>query len=52
MYINDIIDVFSEVKEYDYKGNHYSVRDNGIIRKLAAYIVLGINTAGKKKFYL
>lgn len=28
---------------------HYSVRDNGIIRKLAAYIILGINTSGKKE---
>lgn len=28
---------------------HYSVRDNGIIRKLAAYIILGINTEGKKE---
>lgn len=25
---------------------HYSVRDNGIIRKLAAYIILGINSDG------
>ena len=35
MYINDIIDVFSEVKECDYKGNHYSVRDNGAIYRHA-----------------
>ena len=28
---------------------HYSVRDNGIIRKLAAYVILGINTEGKKE---
>ena len=28
---------------------HYSVRDNGVIRKLAAYIILGINTEGKKE---
>ena len=28
---------------------HYSVRDNGIIRKLAAYVILGINTDGKKE---
>ena len=26
---------------------HYSVRDNGVIRKLAAYVILGINTEGK-----
>ncbi len=28
---------------------HCSVRDNGVIRKLAAYIILGINMDGKKK---
>ena len=28
---------------------HYSVRDNGMIRKLAAYVILGINTEGKKE---
>ena len=28
---------------------HYSVRDNGVIRKLAAYVILGINMEGKKK---
>ena len=28
---------------------HYSVRDNGIIRKLAAYVILGINMDGKKE---
>ena len=28
---------------------HYSVRDNGIIRKLAAYIILGINAEGRKE---
>ena len=27
----------------------YSVRDNGVIRKLAAYVILGINTDGKKE---
>ena len=27
---------------------HYSVRDNGIIRKLAAYVILGINNDGYK----
>ena len=25
---------------------HYSVRDNGVIRKLASYVILGINTEG------
>lgn len=28
---------------------HYSVRDNGVIRKLAAYVILSINTEGKKE---
>lgn len=28
---------------------HYSVRDNGVIRKLAAYVVLGINADGRKE---
>ena len=30
---------------------HYSVRDNGVIRKLAAYVILGINAEGKKRFF-
>lgn len=28
---------------------HYSVRDNGSIRKLAAYVILGVNLDGKKE---
>lgn len=28
---------------------HYSVRDNGVIRKLAAYVILGINCEGHKE---
>ena len=28
---------------------HYSIRDNGIIRKLAAYVILGINKDGIKE---
>ena len=28
---------------------HYSVRDNGVIRKLAAYVILGISLEGKKE---
>lgn len=28
---------------------HYSVQDNGVIRKLAAYVILGINTERKKE---
>ena len=28
---------------------HYSVRDNGVIRKLAAYVILGMNMDGQKE---
>ena len=28
---------------------HYSVRDNGVIRKLAAYVILGISLDGRKE---
>ncbi|WP_415669360.1 IS256 family transposase [Streptobacillus ratti] len=28
---------------------HYSVRDNGVIKKLAAYVILGINSDGRKE---
>ena len=28
---------------------HYSVRDNGLIRKLAAYVILGLNLEGRKE---
>ena len=28
---------------------HYSVRQDGVIRKLAAYVILGINTEGRKE---
>ncbi len=28
---------------------HYSVRDNGVIKKLAAYVILGINSDGHKE---
>ena len=28
---------------------HYSVRDNGVIKKLAAYVILGINIDGRKE---
>lgn len=30
---------------------HYSVRDNGIIRKLAAYVIPGINSDGYKEVF-
>lgn len=29
---------------------HYSVRENGVIRKLAAYVILGLTLEGKRKF--
>ena len=35
-----------------YKNNHYSVRDNGVIRKLATYVVLGINLDGRKEILI
>lgn len=28
---------------------HYPVRDKGVIRKLAAYVILGVNTEGRKE---
>ena len=28
---------------------YYQIRDNGVIKKLAAYVILGINTEGKKE---
>jgi transposase-like protein len=28
---------------------HYSVRDNGVIRKMAAYVILGVNMEGRKE---
>lgn len=30
---------------------HFSVRNDGVIRKLAAYVVLGINKEGKRGTY-
>lgn len=41
---------FSEVYPVLYiDAIHYSVRDNGVIRKLAAYVILGINQDGYKE---
>lgn len=37
------------MREYNIDAIHYSVRDNGMIRKLAAYVILGINAEGKKE---
>lgn len=30
---------------------HYFVRDNGVIQKLAGYVILGINKSGKKEVF-
>ena len=44
-----LLNDYKDIKDCVYKGEHYSVRDNGIIRKLAAYVILDINTEGKKE---
>ena len=44
----DISDIDQKIISY-IDAIHYSVRDNGVIRKLAAYVILGINTEGKKE---
>lgn len=31
--MDDLINDFSEVRECDYKGEHYSVRDNGAVMR-------------------
>ena len=31
------------------KAIHFSVRDNGVIRKLAAYVILGVSKEGRKE---
>mgnify|MGYP002508199601 FL=1 len=49
MYVNELINNYTEEKVITYKGERYSVRDNGVIRKLAAYVILGINLEGKKE---
>jgi transposase-like protein len=38
----------SDSDDYRIDAIHYSVRDNGIIRKMAAYVILGVSCEGKK----
>lgn len=33
--MSNLLDIFEEIRECDYKGEHYSVRDNGAIRRHA-----------------
>ena len=61
-FISDVTDkVLPQIEEWQHRpleevypvifidAIHYSVRDNGVIRKLAAYIILGINCTGHKE---
>ena len=61
-FISDVTDkIFPQIEEWQKRpldsiypvvsidAIHYSVRDNGVIRKLAAYVMLGINLEGKKE---
>ena len=61
-FISDVTDkIFPEIEEWQHSpldevypvifidAIHYSVRDNGIIRKLAAYVILGITCDGHKE---
>lgn len=61
-FISDVTDkLLPEIEEWQHRSLsevypvvfidaiHYSVRSNGIIRKLAAYVMLGINLEGKKE---
>ena len=61
-FISDVTDkVLPQIEEWQHRSLeevypvifidaiHYSVRDNGVIRKLAAYVILGINCTGHKE---
>ena len=61
-FISDVTDkVLPQIEEWQHRpleevypvifidAIHYSVRDNGVIRKLAAYVILGINCMGHKE---
>ena len=61
-FISDVTDkVLPQIEEWQHRplkevypvlfidAIHYSVRDNGVIRKLAAYIILGISCTGHKE---
>ena len=41
---------YEKSKRFDNDAILYSVRDNGIISKLAAYVILGVNQNAVKKF--
>ena len=62
-FISDVTDKLSQIEDWQNRppdevylilyidAIHYSVRDNGVIRKLAAYVILDINTEEKKRFF-
>ena len=37
MEVNDLLNDFNEVRECDFKGEHYSVRDNGAVYRHARF---------------
>ena len=43
-----LVEYMMHIPKQEYE-EMYSVRDNGVIRKLAAYVILGINAEGKKE---
>ena len=62
-FISDVTDKLSQIEDWQNRpldevypilyidAIHYSVCDNEVIRKLAAYVILDINTEGKKRFF-
>ena len=62
-FISDVTDKLSQIEDWQNRppdevypilyidAIHYSVCDNGVSRKLAAYVILDINTEGKKRFF-
>ena len=49
MTIRQISETIEDIYGFETLEILYSIRDNGVIRKLAAYVILGINTEGKKE---
>ena len=51
-FISDVTDkILPKIEEWQNRyidAIHYSVKDNGVIRKLAAYVILGISCDGRK----
>ena len=60
-FISDVTDkILKDIEEWQHRpldsvypivfidACHFSVRDNGLVRKLAAYVMLGINSEGRK----